>query len=81
MRIDKEQFDSYAKEQGYKDGSALMDDIGVEESLYKKWQRKNGVSRKTLVWLFDMFGASEVLDFVEYDGREWEENLDLTEYM
>lgn len=81
MRIDKEQFDSYAKEQGYPNGTALMDDIGVERSLYGKWLKKNGVKRTTLVWLFDTFGASEVLDFIEYDGKEWEENLDLTEYM
>jgi len=81
MRIDKEQFDSYAKEQGYKNGATLMDDIGVERIQYGKWLKKNGVNRKTLIWLFDTFGASEVLDFIEYEGREWEENLDLTEYM
>jgi len=81
MRIDKEQFDSYAKEQVYKNGATLMDDIGVERIQYGKWLKKNGVNRKTLIWLFDTFGASEVLDFIEYEGREWEENLDLTEYM
>lgn len=78
MKLNRERFEIFAKEQGYKDGVELFETLGYSADEYEYYADGEYIDREMLLDLYIKLGASNVLDFIEFgSGYEWENNIDL----
>lgn len=78
MKLNRNRFEIFAKEQGYKDGVELFETLGYSADEYEYYADGEYIDRDMLLDLYIKLGASNVLDFIEFgSGYEWENNIDL----
>lgn len=78
MKLKRDRFEIFAKEQGYKDGVELFETLGYSADEYEYYADGEYIDREMLLDLYIKLGASNVLDFIEFgSGYEWENNIDL----
>ena len=78
MNLNRDRFEIFAKEQGYKDGVELFETLGYSVDEYEYYADGEYIDREMLLDLYIKLGASNVLDFIEFgSGYEWENNIDL----
>ena len=78
MKLNRDRFEIFAKEQGYKDGVELFETLGYSAEEYEYYADGEYIDRDMLLDLYIKLGASNVLDFIEFgSGYEWENNIDL----
>lgn len=78
MKLNRDRFEIFAKEQGYKDGVELLETLGYSADEYEYYADGEYIDRDMLLDLYIKLGASNVLDFIEFgSGYEWENNIDL----
>lgn len=78
MKLNRDRFEIFAKEQGYKDGIELFETLGYSADEYEYYADGEYIDRDMLLDLYIKLGASNVLDFIEFgSGYEWENNIDL----
>lgn len=78
MKLNRDRFEIFAKEQGYKDGVELFETLGYSADEYEYYADGEYIDREMLLELYIKLGASNVLDFIEFgSGYEWENNIDL----
>ena len=78
MKLNRDRFEIFAKEQGYKDGVELFETLGYSADEYEYYADGEYIDRDMLLDLYIKLGASNVLDFIEFgSGYEWENNIDL----
>ena len=78
MKLNRDRFEIFAKEQGYKDGVELFETLGYSTDEYEYYADGEYIDREMLLDLYIKLGASNVLDFIEFgSGYEWENNIDL----
>ena len=78
MKLNRDIFEIFAKEQGYKDGVELFETLGYSADEYEYYADGEYIDREMLLDLYIKLGASNVLDFIEFgSGYEWENNIDL----
>ena len=78
MTLNRDRFEIFAKEQGYKDGVELFETLGYSADEYEYYADGEYIDREMLLDLYIKLGASNVLDFIEFgSGYEWENNIDL----
>ena len=78
MKLNRDRFEIFAKEQGYKDGVELFETLGYSADEYEYYADGEYIDRDMLLDLYIKLGASNVLDFIEFgSGYEWEKNIDL----
>ena len=78
MKLNRDRFEIFAKEQGYKDGVELFETLGYSADEYEYYADGEDIDREMLLDLYIKLGASNVLDFIEFgSGYEWENNIDL----
>ena len=78
MKLNRDRFEIFAKEQGYKDGVELFETLGYSAEEYEYYADGEYIDREMLLDLYIKLGASNVLDFIEFgSGYEWENNIDL----
>lgn len=78
MKLNRDRFEIFAKEQGYKDGVELFETLGYSADEYEYYADGEYLDRDMLLDLYIKLGASNVLDFIEFgSGYEWENNIDL----
>lgn len=78
MKLNRDRFEIFAKEQGYKDGVELFETLGYSADEYEYYADGGYIDRDMLLDLYIKLGASNVLDFIEFgSGYEWENNIDL----
>lgn len=70
MKIIKEQFDAFAREQGYESGAELFDDLGFNAEYYADRHEEVRIGGKVLEKLCREIGAAEVMEFVRFDPGE-----------
>ena len=76
MKLNRDRFEIFAKEQGYKDGVELFETLGYSADEYEYYADGEYIDRDMLLDLYIKLGASNVLDFIEFgSGYEWENNL------
>ena len=78
MKLNRDRFEIFAKEQGYKDGVELFETLGYSADEYEYYADGEYIDRDMLLDLYIKLEASNVLDFIEFgSGYEWENNIDL----
>ena len=78
MKLNRDRFEIFAKDQGYKDGVELFETLGYSADEYEYYADGEYIDREMLLDLYIKLGASNVLDFIEFgSGYEWENNIDL----
>lgn len=78
MKLNRDRFEIFAKEQGYKDGVELFETLGYSADEYEYYADGEYIDREMLLDLYIKLGASNVLDFIEFGSDyEWENNIDL----
>ena len=78
MKLNRDRFEIFAKEQGYKDGVELFETLGYSADEYEYYADGEYIDREMLLDLYIKLGASNVLDFIEFgSGYEWENNIEL----
>ena len=78
MKLNRDRFEIFAKEQGYKDGVELFETLGYSADEYEYYADGEYIDREMLLDLYIKLGACNVLDFIEFgSGYEWENNIDL----
>ena len=78
MKLNRDRFEIFAKEQGYKDGVELFETLGYSADEYEYYADGEYIDRDMLLDLYIKLGASNVLDFIEFgSGYEWENKIDL----
>ena len=78
MKLNRDRFEIFAKEQGYKDGVELFETLGYSADEYEYYADGEYIDGEMLLDLYIKLGASNVLDFIEFgSGYEWENNIDL----
>ena len=78
MKLNRDRFEIFAKEQGYKDGVELFETLGYSADEYEYYADGEYIDSDMLLDLYIKLGASNVLDFIEFgSGYEWENNIDL----
>lgn len=78
MKLNRDRFEIFAKEQGYKDGVELFETLGYSADEYEYYADGEYIDRDMLLDLYIKLGASNVLDFIEFgSGYEWENNIAL----
>jgi hypothetical protein len=70
MKLLREQFESFAFEQGYDSGEELFEQIGLSANTYKYYCHGGNIGKRTLKRLCQCLGSYDVMQFVEYDKND-----------
>lgn len=76
MKLNINEFETYARSQGYENGTEMFEVIGFSKEYYQDYADGKNITRRTLLKLYYEIGM-EVIDFVDFEGNEWEKNIDL----
>lgn len=77
MKLIKEEFERYAREQGFESGRELSEALGLNAEDYENFTDGAEIGRDTLLRLYRELGTSDVIDFIDFGSYEWEQNIDL----
>lgn len=77
MKMNKEEFERFAMEQGYESGVELFEELGFSAEAYEDFANGAEIDRDMLLRLYRELGTSDVIDFMEFGSYEWEQNIDL----
>ena len=77
MKLKVSEFEDYAMDQGYESGVDLFEELGYTEEEYEEYANGKAIDRAMLLALYRSLGASDVVNFIEFEQYEWENNLDL----
>ena len=70
MKLIKEQFENYAREQGYESGAELFDELGLNRTSYEHFHKEVPIGKEALRTLCWELGAVEVMEFVSLTEAE-----------
>jgi len=77
MKLIKEEFEEFAKGQGYASGAELYEYIGLNRNTYERYKKEVPIGKFILRFLCDMFGAVEVSSFIIVKPRERQMYFDI----
>ena len=77
MKLNIDEFETYAIEQGYESGTELFESLGFTAEDYEDYKDGKNITREMLMRLYTDIGAADVVGFVDFGRYEWEENIDL----
>ena len=66
MKIIKEQFDEFARDQGYESGAELFSDLGFDREKYERYSKEVPIGGKVLETLCREVGAAETMGFIRF---------------
>lgn len=70
MKLVKERFENYAREQGYESGTDLFDDLGLNRNSYENFRKEVPIGKDALKKLCWELGSAEVMGFVSLTETE-----------
>lgn len=70
MKIIKENFDAFAREQGYENGAELYDELKLDRDTYDHYKKEVPIGKTTLKILCWELGAAEVMELVQFASGE-----------
>ncbi len=79
MKLIKEQFENFAREQGYESGAELYDELNLNRDSYEHFKKEVPINKQTLKTLCWELGTAEVMDFVRFENNEKERYRDILE--
>lgn len=77
MKMDKDEFERIALEQGFQSGVELFEALGYTAEDYEKYANGAEIDRDMLLRMYRELGTSDVIDFIDFGSYEWERNIDL----
>ncbi len=77
MKLYINEFENYARAQGYESGTELFEAIGFTAEDYDDYRQGKNITRGMLMCLYKDIGVSDVVNFVDFGEYEWEKNIDL----
>ena len=77
MKLIKERYETYAREQGYESGADMYDDMGLNRGAYEHYRNEVPINGQTLRILCWNFGTVVVMDFVSLTKIEQERYQDI----
>ena len=69
MRIKIEEFEALAKRQGFKNGNALMRELGGRKLTYHQFQRGNRIGYELVRQIYNTFGAETMVEVVNLENE------------
>lgn len=70
MKLIKEQFENYAREQGYENGAELFDELGLNRTSYEHFRKEVPIGKEALRTLCWELGSVQVMEFVSLTEAE-----------
>lgn len=70
MKLIKEQFENYAREQGYENGAELFDELHLSRTSYEHFRKEVPIGKEALRTLCWELGSVEVMEFVSLTEAE-----------
>ena len=70
MKLIKDRFGSYAREQGYENGAELYEDLGLKRNVYKHYRNEVPINGETLRVICWGLGTIVTMDFVSLNETE-----------
>ena len=77
MKLNRDEFETYAIEQGYESGTELFESLGFTAEDYEDYKDGKNITREVLMRLYIEIGAADVVGFVDFGAYEWEKHIDL----
>lgn len=77
MKLNINEFEAYARKQGYESGTELFEALGFSAEDYEDYKDGKNITRNMLMRLYKDIGVSDVIGFVDFGTYEWEKNIDL----
>ena len=77
MRLNKEEFEKFAKEQGLDGGAEAFEMLGLDREDYEEYIGGKKIGRKLLLKMYKNFGVDESINCIDFEGYDWEKNVDL----
>ncbi len=77
MKLNIEEFESFARKQGYESGAELFEALGYTAEDYEDYKNGKNITRIMLMRMYMDIGVSDVVGFVDFGSYEWEKNIDL----
>ena len=66
MKIIKENFNAFAREQGYENGAELFEELGLNKDKYIRYKSEVPISGSDLQTLCWEIGTAEVIYFIRF---------------
>lgn len=66
LKIIKENFNAFAREQGYENGAELFEELGLNKDKYIRYKSEVPISGSDLQTLCWEIGTAEVMDFIRF---------------
>ena len=66
LKIIKENFNAFAREQGYENGAELFEELGLNKEKYIRYKSEVPISGSDLQTLCWEIGTADVTDFVRF---------------
>lgn len=76
MKLNIDEFETYAIEQGYDSGTELFEAIGFTAEGYEDYKEGKHITREVLMRLYTDIGVDAV-GFIDFGEYEWEKHIDL----
>lgn len=76
MKLNINEFETFAKEQGYESGTELFESLGFTAEDYEDYKEGKYITRQMLMRLYTDIGVDAV-GFIDFGEYEWEKNIDL----
>lgn len=77
MKLNIDEFENFAIEQGYESGTELFETLGFTAEDYEDYKDGKHITEDMLMLLYKEIGVSEVVGFVDFGEYEWEKYIDL----
>ncbi len=77
MKLNINEFEKYARSQGYESGTELFEVLGFTADDYEDYRQGKNITRRMLMRLYKDIGVSDVVNFVDFGEYDWEKNIDL----
>ena len=81
MKLNKEEFEKYAKEQGLEDGAEAFEVLGLDREEYEEYINGKKIGRRLLLKMYENFGVDETINCIDFESYDWEKNVDLFDYI
>lgn len=79
MKLIKEQFENYAREQGYENGAELFDELHLNRTSYEHFRKEVPIGKealKTLCWELGTVEVMELISISESERKRYKEILE-----
>ena len=81
MKLIREEFEKFAKEQGLEDGAEAFGVLGLDREEYEEYLSGKKIGRRLLLKMYENFGVDETINFIAFEAYDWERNVDLFDYI